>query len=979
MAVQVDTLTSANGLISLLDEEERELQFYGLTQLNAVSDRFWTEISDAISKIEILYEDESFEHRKLAALVASKIYFHLGEFDDALTFALGAGDLFNLTETSAYVQTVVNHAIDKYISLRSGSDDETKISPIDARLEEVVERMFARCFETKDYGQVVGISIEARRLDVLERALASGDTRSLLEYVQKDCVALINSIHVQAQVQELLVKVHLQFDTPDYEAVCLCLSKLNNPQKTAEILQLLIQDDTNDSKILSAYQIAFDLEANATQEFTRAVISEISPNSESAADSDDVNDATPISRIKSILSGNETLKLHLEFLFRNNKTDMKILDRTCKVLDSRLSLAHNAVTFANAFMHAGTTVDNFLRDNLEWLSRSSSWSKFTATAALGVIHHGQVRHGMSLLQPYLPEDNTSTSPFTEGGAFFALGLIHACHGDEGVLRYLQDALIEYQGQNVEILHHGACLGLGTAAMGSGSEDVAQALMNVLYSDSAISGEAAAIGLGLVMMGTKHESVLNDMLLYAKETEHEKIIRALSVGMGLIMFGRKQEADDLIAKLIEEEDPLLRLGAVHAITMAYCGTGENAAIRKLLHLAVSDVKDDVRRAAVTGLGFILLRSSEQVPRMVQLLSQSYNPHVRVGAAVALGIACAGTGSKAAIEILEPMLKDSVDFVVEGASIALAFILIQQNDTFEPKVADVRKRFSEIIDNKHSESVSRFGAALSQGIIDAGGRNVTIGLTTSDKQLNAPACAGMLLFIQFWYWFPLAHFLTLSFKPTTLIAINKDLKAPNIEVTCASRKALYSYPPEMVQPVTQAPTKVATAVLSTTAKARRAAKKSAEETEADTSAQKKPASGKDEVEKMDTDGGAKEQADEGSMDVDEGSSKGGADPKAQKKSRKPASETTFAVTNLSRVLPYQEKYVKWSANSRYVPVKQGRASGILLVKDTTPDAPEDLIPSMLPDRPTDDEEANADSEITELHPPEPFEYPFDSERS
>lgn len=77
-------------------------------------------------------------------------------------------------------------------------------------------------------------------------------------------------------------------------------------------------------------------------------------------------------------------------------------------------------------------------------------------------------------------------------------------------------------------------------------------------------------------------------------------------------------------------------------MAYCGTGNNKAIRQLLHMAVSDVNDDVRRASVTALGFILFRTPEQVPRLVQLLSESYNPHVRYGATFALGIACAGTG-------------------------------------------------------------------------------------------------------------------------------------------------------------------------------------------------------------------------------------------------------------------------------------------------------------------------------------------------
>lgn len=39
-----------------------------------------------------------------------------------------------------------------------------------------------------------------------------------------------------------------------------------------------------------------------------------------------------------------------------------------------------------------------------------------------------------------------------------------------------------------------------------------------------------------------------------------------------------------------------------------------------------------------------RTPEQCPSVVSLLSESYNPHVRYGAAMALGIACAGTGLK-----------------------------------------------------------------------------------------------------------------------------------------------------------------------------------------------------------------------------------------------------------------------------------------------------------------------------------------------
>lgn len=71
-----------------------------------------------------------------------------------------------------------------------------------------------------------------------------------------------------------------------------------------------------------------------------------------------------------------------------------------------------------------------------------------------------------------------------------------------------------------------------------------------------------------------------------------------------------------------------------------GTANNAAVQRLLHFAVSDVSDDVRRAAVLCLGFVLMKAPEQCPKIVGLLAESFNPHVRYGAAMAVGLACAG---------------------------------------------------------------------------------------------------------------------------------------------------------------------------------------------------------------------------------------------------------------------------------------------------------------------------------------------------
>lgn len=76
---------------------------------------------------------------------------------------------------------------------------------------------------------------------------------------------------------------------------------------------------------------------------------------------------------------------------------------------------------------------------------------------------------------------------------------------------------------LQVIQHGACLGLGLAALGTADEDIYDDIKTVLYTDSAVAGEAAGIGMGLLMVGTASEKA-GEMLAYAHETQHEKIIR-----------------------------------------------------------------------------------------------------------------------------------------------------------------------------------------------------------------------------------------------------------------------------------------------------------------------------------------------------------------------------------------------------------------------------------------------------------------------
>lgn len=203
-------------------------------------------------------------------------------------------------------------------------------------------------------------------------------------------------------------------------------------------------------------------------------------------------------------------------------------------------------------MHAGTTFDGFLRDNLEWLALATNWAKFSATAALGVIHKGYFQEGMNILGPYLPQQDTESqiagAVYSEGGALYALGLINAGgNGDTAV--YLSETL---KSSVNEIVQHGAALGLGIAGMGSRSTQAYDNLRETLFSDSAVAGEAAGYAMGLVMLGSANASCVDEMIVYARETQHEKIIRGLAVGLSFVFYGRQEEADATIRLLLAEK-------------------------------------------------------------------------------------------------------------------------------------------------------------------------------------------------------------------------------------------------------------------------------------------------------------------------------------------------------------------------------------------------------------------------------------------
>lgn len=83
---------------------------------------------------------------------------------------------------------------------------------------------------------------------------------------------------------------------------------------------------------------------------------------------------------------------------------------------------------------------------------------------------------------------------------------------------------------------------------------------------------------------------------------------------------------------------------------------------------------------------------------------------------------------------------------------------------------------MIEDKSEDILSRMGAILSQGIINAAGRNATISLLTRDGNIRQNAVIGLMMFMQHWFWYPMLNFMNLALTPTALIGLNKDLKVP-----------------------------------------------------------------------------------------------------------------------------------------------------------------------------------------------------------
>ena len=97
-------------------------------------------------------------------------------------------------------------------------------------------------------------------------------------------------------------------------------------------------------------------------------------------------------------------------------------------------------------------------------------------------------------------------------------------------------------------------------------------------------------MGLVMLGSGQQKATEEMLSYAHETQHEKIIRGLAIGVAFLYYGLQESADAVIETALKEKvsvNPTIDFTLLNRTTRTPCSdTAASTRLRLLMPVLVT---------------------------------------------------------------------------------------------------------------------------------------------------------------------------------------------------------------------------------------------------------------------------------------------------------------------------------------------------------------------------------------------------------
>ncbi|AFN82514.1 proteasome regulatory subunit 2 [Encephalitozoon romaleae SJ-2008] len=672
------------------------------------------------------------------SLCLSKIYFVLEDYEKAIEYALRAGDLL-VDDGSFYYTSIVYHMMDSVDMNTDGKVRDFVLRVIGS--EDVDDSLIGYLFSIKAYGLLKEALV--RHMSV------ENDYRKLLDLL----VSLGEEEGCLKEIYGMFAEIGPR-NKPFIFYVIDAYFYLEDIEKVKELIERLMKED-----ILLCYEVAFYIEDNYSPEIE-----------------------VPNEKVMLILSGEFKKKILGGFLLEKNLTSFKFLESIARTRTHYLGLA-------NSLMNLGTSNDTFYRSNADIFGQSSEWAKFCEVSSIGMIHLFN-SNPYEILKNYLPSEVS----LKEGGALMALGLIKAGTFSEEDTEYLL-YFLDTEDTLTPELAYGVCLGLGLINMGSANSEILSKLKELSKVDRTLLVEASVYGMGMLGLNSWNVEILEDLKAISGDTEFERVKIATGVAFSLVlMFSEEmfydegtmanEDSRNYINELLSDKDPIVKAGGVLSLGSAFVGTGRLSVISFLLPY-INDGSDDVKRAAVIAIGLVCCDNRDLLVGTLEPLSENHNFFVRAAVAIILGLFLSGTGDKVCTNILEALMYDSNNLVRQSACIGAGFITMQCNPELVPNYKRIIERLNKLIVDKKENGAVELGAVFGRGLSEAGGRNIIFSVRNMSGITSADRIAGAILFLHYWYWYPLLSMVSLCALPTGIFCFNEDLEEENIEIPTSNR--------------------------------------------------------------------------------------------------------------------------------------------------------------------------------------------------
>ena len=762
--------TTAPLLISSLHIENEQINARSLESMLHTMAYEWIYFIDHVGLLEQKYRNYE-KLRPLIAFVLSQIYFYASRLEEAIAWTLKSGEFFNVEQRGLYTDNMIVLVINRFVDLKNVKEElseekKEQLAACERIVEKVLDSSYTLSIEA-DKKLLLGLAIETNKAKFVKSFIKKLSDLDLSTFFRSSYDSLV----LRENKEELMQLFADEFESrgnKDLPSLSKCYFSLNQFKKQAELLARLF----NSQKEM-CYQLALDIQdsgdliyiANVSQLLVAKIGKE------------------EARQLMTILEGDLKEKINRLFLSQNNNSDHLFLKKILYRWKAKYSLSTNAVTFLLCSALYGTHDITLLKDYKEKFNIAKNWSLFTLTGAMGLMFPEKYQ---AMAQELTLNQN---SPFYKGGLYFADGLSNF---GKPLTAERRDELYAKIQVNEEPIVHGSLLDLGLRLALSSDQDTIERLEVHLFGESATKGEAAGYAFGLISATNFDTGKVEELINAGRNNQHDRIARSMMSALGLMALGNKSKVDSYFDKLIMEQDYVLRIGAAQILSMAYFGTGNNAVIGKLLRMAATDLSDDVRRAAVLGLAFVMIRKRQKALTIFNMLSTSYNAFVRHAVALSLGIIGSHSFDKKIIKTCKMLLEDKTDHVRQAAAISLGLVMQLGNENLESSFLEVRKTMLEKLEKKHESDIAKIGYQFGFGLMAAGGGNCILNSYSEAGTLKIKSAIGIYLFTQFWYWYPLANFIGLAFEPTYLVGVTKDLKIPmNFTFVSKAPKKIFDY--------------------------------------------------------------------------------------------------------------------------------------------------------------------------------------------